>query len=84
MLGKDMISRHEHDLEISKLARRIERMNAELSALAAYLITAGPTWHRSDPDRAADLAAKMGRITKREAEERIKRIDDALRLCCHA
>ncbi|UDL93823.1 MULTISPECIES: hypothetical protein [Lichenihabitans] len=84
MFGTDVISRREHEMEVSRLAGTIERLNAELSALAAYLVTTGPARGRGDKDRAVSLAARMGCITKHEAEERIRRIDDAISLSANA
>ncbi len=76
MPNNEVISRREHELEVSRLGRTIERLNAELSALAAYLITTKPAL--SNAERAAKLAARIGRLTRHEAAESIQRIHDAV------
>jgi hypothetical protein len=83
MPGKDVISRREHELEMNRLGRTIERLNAELSALAAYLITAKPMPKRHDSERAARLAAQIGCLTRQEAADSIRRIHDAVVLSGH-
>ncbi len=80
MQSNEMISRLEHELEVSRLERTIDRLNAELSALAAYVITAGPMRGDGMPERATTLAAKVGRIPVHEAAEKIRRIHNAVAL----
>ncbi len=72
------ISRRDHDREVSRLAQTIERQNAELSALTAYLITTKPIPGRDHRARAATVAALVGSIPRHEAAQSIRRIHDAV------
>lgn len=83
MRNTEVISRREHELEVDRMARTIDRLNGELSALAAYLITAKPTHTRVEAKRATELAARLGRVSSHEAAESIQRIHDAVVLSSH-
>lgn len=83
MPNTEVISRRDHDIEVGRLSQTINRLNGELSALAAYLITAKPTHAHGEAERAVTLAAKMGRVSDHEAAESIRRIQDAVILSGH-
>ncbi len=83
MPDTQVINRREHDHKVDELTRTIDRLNGELSALAAYLITTKRTPTQGDAIRAAKLAARLGHVSKREAAQSIRRIHDAVVLSGH-
>ena len=80
----DLISRRDHDDQVDALRRTIARLNGELSALSAYLIATKRPAAPGDAVRAARLAARLGRMSRRDAARSIRRIHDAVVLSAHA